>query len=180
VASAFGSPTEELLPPLLAFNLLFDRDPPSEVALAVSGPDKGAHTWFLYARDGKPCAGTAYFPWEGPPGRPAPSTEQIDAVIADINAAIPDLDLQRRQVVHVEAGLLPATHPGSAQPGRRPVIHDHGRRSGPAGLISVSGVKYTTARDIAERALRLACSDQLREIDPGATRPTAAELTRRR
>jgi glycerol-3-phosphate dehydrogenase len=36
---------------------------------------------------------------------------------------------------------------------RRYRIMDHGRAGGPAGLISVIGVKYTTARDVAEKTI---------------------------
>jgi glycerol-3-phosphate dehydrogenase len=33
------------------------------------------------------------------------------------------------------------------------MIRDHGRAGGPKGLVSVAGVKFTTARLVAERAL---------------------------
>jgi len=39
---------------------------------------------------------------------------------------------------------------------RRPVLRDHGRSGGPRGLVSVSGVKFTTAPAVARRALSLA------------------------
>ncbi|MBW8875463.1 MAG: methyltransferase domain-containing protein [Acidobacteria bacterium] len=42
---------------------------------------------------------------------------------------------------------------GSTVPAARPVILDHGRRGGPRGLVSVSGVKLTTARAVARRTL---------------------------
>jgi glycerol-3-phosphate dehydrogenase len=35
----------------------------------------------------------------------------------------------------------------------RPVVFDHGAAGGPEGLVSVSGVKLTTARAVAEKAL---------------------------
>jgi glycerol-3-phosphate dehydrogenase len=33
------------------------------------------------------------------------------------------------------------------------VIHDHGAEGGPEGLLSVSGVKLTTSRAVAEKVL---------------------------
>ena len=35
----------------------------------------------------------------------------------------------------------------------KPLIHDHGANGGARGLFSVSAVKYTTARDVAEKKL---------------------------
>src|SRR5437588_73592 len=37
-------------------------------------------------------------------------------------------------------------------PVSRPAVRDHGHRGGPRGLVSVSGVKLTTARAVARRA----------------------------
>ena len=56
---------------------------------------------------------------------------------------------------------------GSAVPSSRPVIHDHGEAGGPRGLVSVSGVKLTTARAVAAKALQaLAAGGALRPAPP--------------
>jgi len=140
----------------LAFNLLFEKPPPSSVAVAVSGPEPGSHTWFLYPRRGYTYAGTAHFPCAPDATSPTPSPEQIDEAIEGMNAATPGLQLHRDQVVRVHAGFLPTTATGSADLADRPVFLDHGATGGPTGLWSVSGVKYTTARDVAEATLRRA------------------------
>jgi glycerol-3-phosphate dehydrogenase len=181
MAAVLGEPVDDLFTPSLAFNLLFEREAPSEVAVAVRAPGRDAHTWFLYPRGGLLYAGTAHFPWPdgaahaGSTEEPAPGKEQIGQVIDRINAAVPKLELRRHQVLRVYAGLLPARRTGGAELSDRPHIHDHGAAGGPAGLLSVSGVKYTTARDVAETALRR-LFDPLPPIDDGAGRPEAAAM----
>ena len=174
VAVRLDRDVPELFTPSLAFNLLFDREPPAEVALALSAPQAAAHTWFLYPRRKRLYAGTAHFPCPVGTREASPSRQQIDEVIEQINAAAPGLELRRHQVLRVHAGLLPAAASGEAELTARPIIHDHGAASGPAGLVSVSGVKYTTARDVAERALGVAFAGDLPVPRQAAERPPAA------
>jgi glycerol-3-phosphate dehydrogenase len=175
----------ELFSPSLAFNLLFERPAPSEVAVGVSAPGAGSHTWFLYARAGLLYAGTAHCPiprdatWPAA-APPRPTNEQLDEAIEQINAAVPGLELRRHQVARMYSGLLPAQRGQSASLVRHPVIRDHGTVAGAgrgavAGLFSVSGVKYTTARDVAEQVLRRAF-EPLPPIREDAARPAAALL----
>jgi len=173
LAGGFDRDVADLFTPSLAFNLLFDREPPAEVALAISAPVPGAHTWFLYPRRGRVYAGTSHVPCAEVGRNPEPTREQVDAAIAGINAAAPGLDLRRHQVLRIYTGLLPAAEEGSADLSVRPIIHDHGEAGGPKGLISTSGVKYTTARDVAEQTLRRAF-DTLPEIEDDADRPEPA------
>jgi glycerol-3-phosphate dehydrogenase len=140
----------------------------------LSAPQAGAHTWFLYPRRKRLYAGTAHFPCPAGTREASPSRQQIDEVIEQINAAAPGLDLRRHQVLRVHAGLLPAAARGETELTARPIIHDHGASGGPAGLVSVSGVKYTTARDVAERALGVAFAGDLPAAREAAERPPAA------
>ena len=190
LAGAFDRPTDELFRPSLAFNLLFDRAPPSEVAIAVSAPEAGAHTWFLYPRRGRIYAGTAHIPCAAGAANVScaadaanvscaagsdsatPTEQQVDTVIEELNAAAPGLELRRHQVLRVYSGLLPATAQGSTELASQPVIYDHGAHGGAAGLFSVSGVKYTTSRDVAEKTLRLVFGD-LEEVGEATERPPA-------
>jgi glycerol-3-phosphate dehydrogenase len=147
----------ELFRPVLAFNLLLEREPPSRAALAVAAPGRGAQTWFLLPWKGELLAGTAYVPATGQTDFAAgPDEEAIEAFLASLNAAFPGTGpgIWRDQVRRVFWGWLPAAAEGSAIPSGRPVIHEHGGAGGgPAGLISVSGVKLTTARAVAEKVL---------------------------
>jgi glycerol-3-phosphate dehydrogenase len=150
VARRFDRDIPRLFRPMLAFNLLFDREPPSRAALAVAAPGAGSQTWFLLPMGDRLLAGTAYVPARGEAG---PSEEEVAGFLAALNAAVPGLNARRDEVARVLWGRLPAAVEGSVVPARRPVIHDHGRHGGPEGLVSVSGIKLTTARAVSEKAL---------------------------
>lgn len=142
----------ELFRPVLAFNLLLDRQPLSGAALAVASPRQGAQTWFLLPWKGRVLAGTFYVPLRN--GEQGLDDSHINDFLAELNAAVPGWNVRRSEVLRIFQGRLPAESEGSATPSSRPVFHDHGSAGGPAGLFSVSGVKLTTARAVAEQALR--------------------------
>lgn len=154
VARRFDRDLPGLFRPLLAFNLLLDREPLAETALAVAAPRRGAQTWFLLPWKEKVLAGTFYVPATGSMDLgQGPGEDWIEAFLAELNAALPGVGLRRDQVARVLWGWIPARAEGSSEPASRPVIHDHGNDGGPAGLVSVSGVKLTTARAVAEKTL---------------------------
>jgi glycerol-3-phosphate dehydrogenase len=156
LAARFDGSTPELFRPSLAFNVLLDCDPPctSAVAVAPRPPRKSAGpVYFLYPAFGRLLAGTAHLPWQGRLERPQPTMDQIEQFLSDLNASIPHLNVRLGQVIRVFAGLLPVTDEGTADLSVRPLILDHGHGGGPQGLVSVSGVKFTTARLVAERTL---------------------------
>ncbi|HYH23120.1 MAG TPA: FAD-dependent oxidoreductase [Azospirillum sp.] len=153
VAAAFDRDHAGLFHPVLAFNLLLDREPPASTALALFPPGGAGPALFLRACGGRLLAGTRYERWQRGPETPRPGEAAVAALLDALNAAVPALALTARDVVRVHAGLLPARAPGSAEPAGRDVLLDHGRRGGPRGLVSVSGVKLTTARVVAEQVL---------------------------
>jgi glycerol-3-phosphate dehydrogenase len=152
VADALGSPVPSLVTRALAFNVLLDREPVAEAAVAVE-PAAGGRMLFVVPVGGRMLAGTRHAPWTGPSAEPAPTEAQVMDMLAGLNGAIPGLDLTHRDVAQVQAGFMPAARPGDGTPATRPVVLDHGRRGGARGLFSVVGVKYTTARDLAEQVL---------------------------
>lgn len=82
--------------------------------------------------------------------------EELDAFIAEINAAYPVLKLRRDEVRLVHRGLVPAEmRKGRPELRRQSEVQDH-TRDGVDGAISIVGVKYTTARAAAEKAINLA------------------------
>jgi hypothetical protein len=130
---------------------------PSEVAVAVAERGVGGPVQFLRPLGNLTLAGTAHVPWTGgslPPSPPGP--EELAAFLEGLSRAVPDFRPDPRDVIRVAWGLLPATRVGSATPAKHPVIVDHGRRGGPRGLVSVSGVKFTTAPIVALATLRAA------------------------
>lgn len=154
VAHASGTPAARLFRPLLAWNVVFDRPPLAECAVAARARHPGAQTWFVLPLDGRLGAGTGYAPWRGDVESVSVPEPELDRFIAALNEALPGLDLARREVARVDAGLLPAAAGGrGTQLARRPLFVDHGAEGGPSGLYSVSGVKLTTARAVAAELL---------------------------
>ena len=156
LASRLDRPQRGLFAPSLAFNLLLEVAPRSEQALAVQPPRPGAPVYFLMPLRGRLLAGTYHAPVEAPAGSAVPGRGQVEAMLADLNAAVPGLALRPEHVVRVCAGLVPARRVGTDEAATRACVLDHARRGGPRGLISVRGVKFTTARRVAEQALQKA------------------------
>ena len=175
LAGRFDRDLPALFRPVLAFNLLLDGEPPSQAALAVASSAPGAQTWFLLPWNGKVLAGTRYVPAAQDADLGAgPDERQVEGFLAELSSAWPGLRARRDQVERVLWGWLPAVAEGSAVPAPRPVVHDHGAAGGPAGLISVSGVKLTTARAVVERALAKVFAlrgEPLRPLSGNAARP---------
>lgn len=144
-----------LFRPSVAWNVQFDRPPLGPGALAVKPPGPGRRTYFLAAWAGKLVAGTGHAPCAGVEARqPQPADADLQAFLDDLNEALPDLGLTTDAIERVYAGYLPVERTEPLVLADHPVTVDHGRQGGPAGLVSLSGVKYTTARAVAERTVR--------------------------
>jgi glycerol-3-phosphate dehydrogenase len=78
--------------------------------------------------------------------------------IGQIQRLIPDADVQEDEVCFVHSGLVPIDLDDRNRKfeikGQYSLI-DHQRHGGPDGLISVLGVKYTTARNVAAKTADL-------------------------
>lgn len=153
VAERFDRDHPDLFQGTLAWNLLLDRAPLSDHALALTAHRPGAQTLFLVPWKGRMLAGTAHAPWSGATEQPALTPEQHQGFLRDLNEAAPGLDLAEGDVLRVYSGLLPGVRPDSAELTRRPVIVDHRARGGPTGLFSLCGIKFTTAHRVAAAVL---------------------------
>jgi glycerol-3-phosphate dehydrogenase len=99
--------------------------------------------------------GTAYFPYISSTGQHDVSDQELESFIQEINQAVPNAELSTSDVLAVQSGVIPVRSfvDGS---GTDPVFHDrtivveHRVEDRLGGLISVVGVKYTTARSAAE------------------------------
>jgi glycerol-3-phosphate dehydrogenase len=153
LAAHFDRPKKGLFRPSLAFNLLLDRRPPADVALAVSPPRKGGRVYFVLPWHERVMAGTFHSPFEEGEQVGAPRAEHVARFLSDLNDAIPDLGCTAAHVRWVFWGLLPVTAAHTEHLEVREKIVDHGRSGGARGLYTVSGVKFTTARLVAQRTL---------------------------
>lgn len=151
VSAMFGAP---LTIPLVGAMNLVASSRAREVALAA--PAAAGRMLTLIPWRGRAIVGTGHSAAVLPAGA-MPATGDIDAFIAEANEAFPALKLTRADISLVHWGLVPAsTAPGKAPDLlSAPVIHDHAA-SGTPGAMTIVGVKYTTARAVAERAVDLA------------------------
>jgi glycerol-3-phosphate dehydrogenase len=153
LAKKFDRDIPHLFHASIAFNIFIDRPSISDYGLAVTSKRPKASTYFLIPLENRILAGTYHQPWNGPITDPRPKEEIVQSFIRELNLAVPALDLVEDDVLEVHAGFLPAKAEGSREQASRPVIVDHSRAGGPQGFYSVSGVKYTTARAVAEHTL---------------------------
>lgn len=134
----------------------------TKAAVAARHPRDG-RMFFAVPWNGRLMLGTAYAPRRSRCAEPAELEREIRGLIEDLNAAIPGLSLRRDEVARVHAGYLPSS--GSEASGTphlldRPFLVDHEETHRIPGLVTVLGVKWTTARLVAERALDL-CQQRL-------------------
>ncbi|MEM9881644.1 MAG: FAD-dependent oxidoreductase [Planctomycetota bacterium] len=176
VSASMGDAQPRLFRPTLAINVLLDRPPVGETAVAVTPKRPGAQTYFLHQEGGRLLGGTFYAPAPPAAVRDDPAAYgdvlrgMASAYLDEVNLAVPGLGLRPDEVLRVYDGLLPATAEGGDEPTDRPIVHDHGGAGGPGGLWSVSGVKWTTARLVAAQTLRRALPGAAATMTP---RPAA-------
>ena len=135
----------------------------------VAGPAGGR---LLFVAPWRECAivGTSHDRHEGGADDLAVDGPQLDAFLKAVNTAFRRLALERRDIRLVHRGLLPASPRGDGvRLETRSAIVDH-RCDGIHGLISVFGVRYTTARHTAERAVDLAVEQLACGVAPCRTR----------
>lgn len=141
-----------------AMNLLVRRPLTGGVAAGVFR--RGGPVYFIAPWRGFSLVGTVHAPHSGGADGLRITEREIQEFIDEINLAYPAASLRREDVVRCYSGLLPGREdpPGSGRVNlwKHYRLRDHARESGLEGLISVVGVKYTTARDVAEKAVDLA------------------------
>ncbi|NNE43063.1 MAG: FAD-dependent oxidoreductase [Gemmatimonadetes bacterium] len=153
LASAFDRDRPDLFHASLAMNIVLDRPPPSPIALALTARRPGAQTLFLHPWKGHLFAGTYHSRWKAGWSPEVAPPEAMGHFLAALNETLPGLKATPDDVLDVRWGRLPAAAEDTADLAVRPRIVHHGAEGGPAGLFSVSGVKFTTARRVAEETL---------------------------
>ncbi|HEX2341397.1 MAG TPA: FAD-dependent oxidoreductase [Vicinamibacterales bacterium] len=172
VMRLFGD--ERPFPLLKALNVV-TRRPAGDLALAAQAPTGRMLTMTPWR--GRALVGTWQSPAFANPQDAGVSADELRACLADVNAAFPALHVTPADVTLVHRGLVPAVEGrrGPELRARHAVI-DHASNGAP-GALTLVGVKYTTARLAAERAvdrvMRLAGrsagrSTTARETLPGA------------
>jgi glycerol-3-phosphate dehydrogenase len=172
VMSMFGVPSN--VPLLAAMNLITAR-PAKEIALA--SPTSSGRMLTLVPWRGRAIVGTSQSSAPASPADVRAASAEVDAFIADANDAFPALGVTRADVTLLHRGLVPAAQVGrTLQLLAVPSIRNHAA-DGANGAMTITGVKYTTARGVAQRTVdaaarhlgkRVRRSETSRTVLPGA------------
>jgi glycerol-3-phosphate dehydrogenase len=143
-------------PPFLrAMNVLLNR-PARDIALVAAGPRGRMLTavpWAGYVLVGTHQSPVAVADDQGP------TPALLDGCLADVNATFPRLSAKPEDVRILHYGLVPAMQRGAgADLLGTPVVTRHSKTGAP-GLVSLVGVKYTSARRAAARAVNAVFED---------------------
>lgn len=98
--------------------------------------------------------GTSHDAHSGPADALVPDASAVDTMLADAAEAFPRAGLSRADVRLIHRGLLPMVdgHGTHVRLLRESAVVDHARDGAP-GLVSMFGVRYTTARHTAQAAI---------------------------
>ena len=106
--------------------------------------------WF-----GKYLIGTTDIRWETDPGDARCDIGELDYLLNEVNALVPQAKLTRDDVLYTYSGVRPLPYePGKPESSvtRTHILYDHAK-TGLPGLVTVVGGKLTTYRQLAEDAV---------------------------
>ncbi|MGB7248248.1 MAG: glycerol-3-phosphate dehydrogenase/oxidase [Phormidesmis sp.] len=130
--------------------------PQQKCAVGITGRAPGSRLFFIAPWRDHSLVGTWYGPDTEQTKPPSATSTEIKSFLADINKAYPTFNLTPDDVQWVHSGLLPSygisEKTGEVQLTKQFQLTDH-RSDGFEGLLSMTGVKYTTAYDLARRAV---------------------------
>ena len=152
-ATLFDQSATPRWPLLKAMNLVTSR--PARKA-ALVGSTRGGRGLVLLPWRGRTLVGTSESSDLRQPDDQEARRGEVDAFLADVNETFPTLGLKANDVSLVHRGIVPAEVLGSRVTllGHSRII-DHAEDGRTPEVISIVGVKYTTARAVAERTVDL-------------------------
>ena len=125
--------------------------------------------------------GTFHTYYSGDPDEFTLRDEDLGLFLNEINSAYPGAEMQREDICLIHRGFLPAKpadETRSVRLIREGQVFDHKKTDGLEGLITVVGVKYTSARKVAGRGIDLvfhhldktppACTTDITPLHDGA------------
>ena len=128
---------------------------------------RGMRHFFIIPWRGRSLIGSSHALYEGSPDDFSVTEQDIHGLLNEVNEAYPSIGLTMDDVATWNSGLVPF---GDFY-GEHSRIIDHAREHGLEGLVSVVGVRYTTSRGVAKRAVELVLS----KMGKGAPRSTTDE-----
>jgi len=155
--------------PSKTMNLVIKRQLIPDYAVGVSSQfefkdkdtiiSKGSRALFIVPWRNYSMVGTTHLPFAGDASHFKITEEDIHVFMKELNSAYPAANLQREDISFFYGGLLPMMPSNGSHGDVRLVKHytlcDHQQEDGLEGFVTVVGVKYTTARDVAEKTVDL-------------------------
>lgn len=163
---------------------IVNRKPQSNHALAFQGqtkdPDavlsRGNRHLFMVPWHGYTMFGVWHKVFKGRPTEFTVTEEDVQAFIDEVNASYEGIDLKIDEVARWNAGLtLFGENADDAEDlsyGKRSILLDHAKEDRVEGIISLIGVRFTTALGLAEQAVDLTF-EKLGKTGPESTIETA-------
>ena len=120
---------------------------------------KGSKVFFIAPWRNYSLVGTIHDVYNDVPSAFAIRETEVVNFMQEINDAYPGAQLKRQDIRFFYGGILPMTRP-DAKTGEVVLVKhyhlfDHQKADGIDGMVSVVGVKYTTARDVSVKAVDL-------------------------
>ncbi len=162
---AMGKTETPEIPLAKAMNLVLRRSLFADYAVGIDsryqasddkqGLEKGGRLLFVAPWRGKSIVGTYYSICDRHPSSWQIGDREVDCFLNQINQAYPLAQVTREDIAWIHQGVLPRTGIDSSG---EPILAKHyqisdSNSSGLTGLISVVGVKYTTARNVAQKTV---------------------------
>ena len=173
--------------PLLKGTVLVTRPVVGEMAVALAGRPgysddaawlaKGYRNYFVTPWRGRSLVGTFYEPYDGDPDELRLGPGDLARCVAEFGEVCPGAGLRPEDVHHAFVGLVPAepsSRSADPQYAKRFTVIDHAAIGGTRGRVTVVGVKWTTARDVAARAVERV--SRILGRGPARGEETASEL----
>ena len=138
-----------------AFNLLLTRSLPFVEAIALPC----SSTYFAIPWNGRTLIGTRHVRCQHSSTSPNVTAEEVHEFMRDINTALGKHRIAPSDILGVFSGLLPEREGTTGKDVtllKTARVVDHGVDDGMPGLYSIVGIKWTTARAVAERAIKMA------------------------
>ena len=143
------------------------RAPRSPYALAVTGQSRdrdslvgrsARHLFMVPWRDST-LVGVWHRPFTERPNTAVVEECELESWLSEINASHPALNLRREEISYAHCGLVPfgsgASNMNELTFGKESRFIDHRRTDAIAGLVTLIGIRYTTARGDSSVALDL-------------------------
>jgi len=150
---------------------------------------KSRRLFFFTPWHDRTVVGTSHLPYTGAPDDCRFTEQDVAEFLAELDAAYPSAGLRLEDVYYCYGGMTPAEEDAQGKEVRRSrssEIVDHRHSHGIQGLISAVGVKWTTARWVAEQAVdrafehldqtRVACRLRQRPLPGGRDTPDTTVL----